>query len=217
MTKLSIKNTKTCFLFLIAIVLTVYLPSCSSTHTVKSKSKYSTLNKRSAKNDRKTSGYAVTTKKTTNKRISRAETVNINKKSSARTNVSNDRVSIVEFALQHNGAKYRSGGKSPESGFDCSGFTNYVFNTKGIQINGPSHELAKMGREKPMSQLVPGDLAFFGTNNRISHVAIVADNRDNQIFVVHSTTSAGVKVDNISKSDYWSNIFLFGKDILSEK
>jgi len=68
-----------------------------------------------------------------------------------------------------------------------------------------------------MKQLLPGDLVFFGDENRISHVAIVAETSDNHIQVVHATTSAGVKMDEITSSEYWSSRFLFGKDIISSR
>ncbi len=206
---LNSNKTKLWWIFVLGILLMLNLQSCSSSKVSHSKSKYSTSNKRSNKAKSRTSGYAVATKK-------KSENITKEGFKPKSINTTSERQSIVEFALQHNGTKYRSGGKTPETGFDCSGFTNYVFNNKGIQISGPSHQLAHLGHNKPMSQLIPGDLVFFGKDNRISHVAIVAENKDNQIFVVHSTTSSGVKVDNISASDYWSGIFLFGRDILTK-
>ena len=57
---------------------------------------------------------------------------------------------------------------------------------------------------------------FFGNEQRISHVAIVSENLDKKLKVVHATTSAGVKTDVITDYAYWESRFLFGKDILSK-
>jgi cell wall-associated NlpC family hydrolase len=76
--------------------------------------------------------------------------------------------------------------------------------------------LAKKGRNKSKEDLGPGDLVFFGDSDRISHVAIVASHNGDSLTVIHATTSAGVKVDNINGSAYWESRFLFGRDILSD-
>jgi len=124
------------------------------------------------------------------------------------------RAEVIETAFDLLGKNYRSGGKRPETGFDCSGFTSFVFSQNGIQLKGPSHDQAKLGKPKKLDQLIPGDLIFFGNSERISHVGIVARNEGNICEVVHSTTSAGVKVDNITQSEYWMTRFLFGVNII---
>lgn len=123
---------------------------------------------------------------------------------------------IVLTALKYAGRPYKSAGKTPDTGFDCSGFTSFVFNENGIKISGPSHEQAKLGKPKDKENLQPGDLVFFGNEERISHVGIVASNEDHALQVVHSTTTAGVKVDNISNSDYWQSRFLYGVDVIKK-
>jgi cell wall-associated NlpC family hydrolase len=132
------------------------------------------------------------------------------------SNISKTRKDIISTAMAYMGTSYRSGGKSPESGFDCSGFAGYVFTQNGIPISGSSDMIAKMGKEKDRSDLQPGDLIFFGNADRISHVAIVSDNEDNQLKVIHATTSSGVKTDLISNYEYWESRYLFAKDILSK-
>lgn len=138
------------------------------------------------------------------------------KTSDAKSRPSGLRSDIINTAMTFIGTSYRSGGKSPESGFDCSGFTGYVFTQNGIPLSGSSDNIAKLGREKSRNELLPGDLVFFGNEQRISHVAIVSENMDNKLKVVHATTSAGVKTDVISDYEYWESRFLFGKDIISK-
>jgi cell wall-associated NlpC family hydrolase len=124
---------------------------------------------------------------------------------------------IVLKALNLTGREYSPGGKNPDTGFDCSGFTSYVFRLHGIQLGASSDQQAKQGLPKSKHELTPGDLVFFGNQDRISHVGIVASNKNNDLEIIHSTTSAGVKIDNIARSDYWQSRFLFGRDVISEK
>ncbi len=126
------------------------------------------------------------------------------------------RARITESATAYAGTNYRYGGKSPDTGFDCSGFTGYVFSKNGIPLSGPSDVLAKKGKPKSRDQLAAGDLVFFGDKGRISHVGIVTANRQDGLTIVHATTSSGVRVDNISGSEYWEKKFLFGRDVLNE-
>ena len=66
-----------------------------------------------------------------------------------------------------------------------------------------------------MSELQEGDLVFFGTNNKVSHVAIVANVDQNELKVIHSTSSRGVVIDDISSSNYWKKRYLFGRDVMN--
>jgi cell wall-associated NlpC family hydrolase len=200
--------------FICGLCFLIFSTSCGTTHSKSHNSRYSSAHKRNQSHKKKTSGYLVSTKKD-----KKAATSGIRKeksKLSTSTVISSERQDIVNFALKFKGTRYKYSGKSPDSGFDCSGFASYVFKSHGVDISGPSHQMARLGKEKNMSQLMPGDLVFFGKSHKISHVAIVAENRDNQIYVVHATTSAGVKMDNITQSEYWKGIFLFGRDILAE-
>lgn len=122
---------------------------------------------------------------------------------------------IVSTAISQLGTPYKSAGKTPETGFDCSGFTGYVFRSHGIQLSGPSHDQARQGIQKSMENLRPGDLAFFGHGTKITHVAIITNFPSiEECEVIHATTSAGVKKDLIWKSEYWKSRFLFGIDLI---
>jgi cell wall-associated NlpC family hydrolase len=127
-----------------------------------------------------------------------------------------ERSEIVESAFKHIGVPYKSAGKTPDEGFDCSGFTNYVFTSNGYTVSGPSGKLASMGVYREQSQLKPGDLVFFGKETQVTHVGMVTNNTKDQTYFIHSSTSMGVKIDEINGSDYWRPKFLFGRDILFE-
>jgi peptidoglycan DL-endopeptidase CwlO len=69
--------------------------------------------------------------------------------------------SVVSIALQYLGTPYVWGGSSPATGFDCSGFTMYVFAQVGVSL--PHHAASQYGYGTPVpfDQLAPGDLVFF--------------------------------------------------------
>ena len=77
---------------------------------------------------------------------------------------------ILDTARSYLGLAYQSGGTSPQTGFDCSGFTQYVFARAGISIPRVSRDQASAGVAVPYSQLRPGDLVCF--NSPVSHVGI---------------------------------------------
>ena len=74
------------------------------------------------------------------------------------------------------GISYVYGGDSPAEGFDCSGFTSYVFGRAGKQIPRTSSAQAAAATPISRSQLRPGDLIFFRPYGSVSHVAIYAGN-----------------------------------------
>ena len=123
---------------------------------------------------------------------------------------------VIIHAIQHVGRNYKYGGKKPRTGFDCSGLVSYAFGKAGIKIKGASHQQAKSGMWKSRSELQPGDLIFFGKGKKISHVAIVIKNDRDRLEVIHSTSSRGVVIDDISDSKYWNNRYLFGRDIIGQ-
>lgn len=106
---------------------------------------------------------------------------------------------IVDQALRFLGAPYREGGDSP-AGFDCSGFTRYVFALGQIALPRLTHEQARAGQALSLKKRKPGDLVFFTTiAPGASHVGIVVD-RDR---FVHAPTSSGVvRIESLS-APYW--------------
>lgn len=80
---------------------------------------------------------------------------------------------IIGYALSFRGTPYRFGGTSPSTGFDCSGFTRYVFGKFGISLPRASYDQYRAGSPVPKGDLKPGDLVFFTTyTNGASHVGI---------------------------------------------
>lgn len=127
------------------------------------------------------------------------------------------RQKVVDYGKKFVGTNYKYAGQSPKTGFDCSGFTSYVLNEYGVPISPASSVQAKEGRKVPLEKVMPGDLIFFGESKRkISHVGMVVKRGPEGITCVHSTTSRGVIVENVTQSTYWKDKILFARDVISE-
>ncbi len=109
---------------------------------------------------------------------------------------------IASFARQFLGTPYVWAGSSP-GGFDCSGFTCYIYNNFGIQLPHAADEQFYCGVR--VSQLAPGDMVFFTTYlDGPSHVGIyIGDN----CFVHSSSAAGGVIITSLSQ-DYYSERYL---------
>lgn len=114
------------------------------------------------------------------------------------------RQELVTYAKQFVGTDYLYAGKKP-GGFDCSGFTGYVFGHFDIPLSGSSRYQENDGVKIPVSEVQAGDLLFFRRekNGTVFHVSLVISNDENGLFVVHSTSSRGVVIDNIQANSYW--------------
>ena len=105
---------------------------------------------------------------------------------------------VLATANRYVGTRYRYGGGSPDAGFDCSGFVQYVFERNGVHLPRTSRLQASAGSPGPLdiASLEPGDLLLFASRGtQINHVAIyVGGNR-----ILHSTAGAGgVVYDDLS-------------------
>jgi cell wall-associated NlpC family hydrolase len=76
---------------------------------------------------------------------------------------------VVGIAMKYLGVPYRWGGASPSTGFDCSGFTMYVFAQIGVSLPHYTGSQWAMGTPVSRDQLQPGDLVFF---NNLGHMGI---------------------------------------------
>jgi cell wall-associated NlpC family hydrolase len=117
---------------------------------------------------------------------------------------------IVETALALQGAPYRNGGTDP-SGFDCSGFVEYVFAQNGIALPRDVQQQWNAGHPVPRPDLQPGDLVFFSIDGRgASHVGIAAGSDT----FVHAPSSGGrVRTEQLN-AEYWSRRFVGARRIV---
>lgn len=110
-------------------------------------------------------------------------------------------VEVVEYAKQYLGYKYVAGGSSPSIGFDCSGFTIYVYKHFGISLNRSSRDQIKNGVAVSKNNLQPGDILIFNgsSNTSIGHVGIYVGGND---FIHAANSREGVIITSLSSSYY---------------
>lgn len=127
------------------------------------------------------------------------------------------RGTVIAEAKKYLGLRYIWGGSTPK-GFDCSGFTAYVLAQKGVGIARSSRYQAQQGTPVDLNKAQTGDLVFFskfGKGGRVTHVAMVVDNKEDGVYIIHSTRR-GIVVDNLSESKYWKPKVLYAKDVISK-
>lgn len=121
--------------------------------------------------------------------------------------------SLVQEALKHLGTRYKYGGESPRSGFDCSGLVQFVYKKYGTNLPRTSLQQSKQGKKIRLSDAKPGDLVFFSSKGKVNHVGIVISRKGEALKMVHSGSSTGVIVTTISNSNYWKKRLKFVRRI----
>jgi cell wall-associated NlpC family hydrolase len=111
---------------------------------------------------------------------------------------------VVATALEFQGIPYRNGGSDP-SGFDCSGFVQYVFARHGTLLPREVSDQYRVGRKVDLDDVKAGDLLFFETITRgASHVGMaLGDGR-----FVHAPSSRGVVRVEPYTASYWARRFV---------
>jgi cell wall-associated NlpC family hydrolase len=111
---------------------------------------------------------------------------------------------MISFAKSFLGVPYRYGGTTP-SGFDCSGFINYIFGNFGFSLVRTSYGLAELGETISLANLQPGDLMFFKGSNvkssSVGHVAMVIEVLPDDVKFIHAA-NGGVRIDNLKTKYY---------------
>ena len=139
------------------------------------------------------------TKQEENKTTEKNETVKEESKETTTSKVAG--ADIVAYAKKYLGYNYVLGGESPKSGFDCSGFTKYVYNHFGYTLSRTSKAQAKNGKEVAKSDLQPGDIIIFKNQSltAIGHVGIYVGNNK----IIHaSEPGIGVVITDMDARGY---------------
>ena len=107
---------------------------------------------------------------------------------------------IADYALSFLGTRYTWGGKSPATGFDCSGFVQYVFSQFGYTTSSIANDVRNEGVHVDPADIQPGDvLCFYSGNNYVGHVGIyIGDNT----FVHAANSEIGVVTTSLSVGYY---------------
>ena len=117
--------------------------------------------------------------------------------------------SVIATARQYLGVKYLWGGSTPQTGFDCSGYTSYVFGQNGITLPRVSVDQYNVGTMVTFENLKLGDLVFFSFagDGVVDHVGIYLGNGQ----FINASTSKGVTVYVIGP--YWKSVYVGARRI----
>ncbi len=125
---------------------------------------------------------------------------------------------MLSLAHSFIGTNYRRGGKTPK-GFDCSGFTGYIFRQFGYSLGASSQAQFNDGTAIDRADIMPGDLLFFrgSSSKSIGHVAIAvsADPLTGEITFIHSAIKGGIRLDKIS-APYYANRFVGARRVITQ-
>jgi cell wall-associated NlpC family hydrolase len=113
-------------------------------------------------------------------------------------------ISMIQYAQSFVGTPYVWGGQSPQ-GFDCSGFTSYVFLNQGKKIPRVSRDQYASSLKLDPAEACIGDLVFFGQQGVVSHVGILVNEPGKPKRMIHSSSSKGVMFQDIDNSKYYSS------------
>jgi cell wall-associated NlpC family hydrolase len=120
-----------------------------------------------------------------------------------------DAYAITGTALALRGSPYRNGGSDP-AGFDCSGFTQYVFGQHGVVLPRGVSDQFKTGQSVRPDEIAAGDLLFFTTvAPGPTHVAIALGGDE----FIHAPSSAGVVRVERLRALYWAQRFIAARRI----
>ena len=117
---------------------------------------------------------------------------------------------MLRTASTQLGTPYRSGGCDPNTGFDCSGFTTWVFNRYGLHLPRSSREQYQMGTMvASKNNLRKGDLVFFRSKRGINHVGIYLEDGK---FIHSATYGKNVTISHLEE-DYWRTHYAGGRRV----
>lgn len=126
---------------------------------------------------------------------------------------------MLKYARKFMGVRYVRGGRSPK-GFDCSGFTSYVYSQFGFQLSPSSSTQYTQGKKISRDEVQPGDLLFFtgrsARSGRVGHVAIAVDSDpvSGEITFIHAART-GIKIDKIT-APYYAARFLGARRVIGQ-
>ena len=160
---------------------TINKDTSNSTNKITNKDTNNSINKTVNKDTSNSASKTInkdtsnSTNKITNKDTNNSTNKTINKDTSSSTGVTAQQV--LAYAYQFEGYPYVWGGSNPSTGFDCSGFVQYVYAHFGINLPRTTFEQVNCGTPVSLNNIKPGDLVFeFGSSEGPNHVGIYIGN-----------------------------------------
>jgi peptidoglycan DL-endopeptidase CwlO len=116
---------------------------------------------------------------------------------------------VLDTAKRYLGVPYVFGGTTPK-GFDCSGFTQYVYKQQGHQLPRMADQQYLSGKQVTYNDLQPGDLVFFTTYAKgASHEGIYMGEGK----FIHASSSRGVMISKLAEQ-YWHTRYIGARRVL---
>lgn len=119
---------------------------------------------------------------------------------------------LISYAESLEGTKYKYGGKSEETGFDCSGFVWYVFNHFNVKVPRTSVQFTNAGKEIKITESKRGDIILFTGSDeksgKVGHMGFVTANENNKITFLHAASGGGRGVMKSQMSPYFVERFV---------
>ncbi len=114
---------------------------------------------------------------------------------------------VIQTAMSYEGTPYQYGGMTSQ-GMDCSGLICTSYSVVNRRIPRTTSLMASEGRNVPKRRIEPGHVLLFSAKggNRIDHAGLVVAVNGSEVSFIHATTSAGVRVDQLS-NPYWEPRF----------
>lgn len=109
---------------------------------------------------------------------------------------------LLKEAQKHIGVPYKAAGADP-LGFDCSGFTCYVFEKQGVKLPRRAMDQQIFCQAIDPENAATGDLVFFSDGTEVNHVGILISEKGAPKQMIHSSSSIGVSIVDIETSTYW--------------
>ena len=140
----------------------------------------------------------------------------LTKKAQSQDCLSKEKIdSLLEFSKEHLGTPYRYASMDSKKGFDCSGFTCFVFHHFGYKVPRSSIDYERFGATIVRDSAQAGDIIVFrGTNaknKRAGHVGIVIGRNEKDLIFIHSSSNkkrGGVIISTFNESSYYAKRFI---------
>ncbi len=125
------------------------------------------------------------------------------------------REDLITEAKKYIGTPYVWAGEDP-AGFDCSGFTQYVYSKNNKTIPRRAEEQYKASVKIKQRNATKGDLVFFNNGSGVSHVGMIISEKGAPLTMIHASSSKGIVITNIEESEYWlKRLYGFGTFVKS--
>lgn len=124
---------------------------------------------------------------------------------------------LISEAEKHLGVAYLSAGSDP-NGFDCSGFTQYVFAQQGVDLPRRAADQYNAVVIIDAKEAQAGDLVFFSNGGEVNHVGILINKKGAPTQMIHASSSKGISITEVEGSSYWNTrVYAYGRILTVQK